>query len=54
MLEMASHGALSECGERLVEMALDRGGHDNVSVVLLEAGAEAGAAKITREVAAPC
>jgi PPM family protein phosphatase len=54
MLEMARHGALSECGERLVEMALDRGGHDNVSVVLLEAGAEAGAAKITREVAAPC
>jgi serine/threonine protein phosphatase PrpC len=54
MLEKARGGVLNECCESLVQMALDRGGYDNVSLVLLEAGVETAAAKITREVATSC
>jgi PPM family protein phosphatase len=54
MLEKARGGILNEYGESLLQMALDRGGPDNISLVLLEAGVEVAAAKTTREVLTPC
>jgi PPM family protein phosphatase len=54
MLPMATSGALNECGERLLQMALDRGGTDNISLVLIEAGVNTAVARTTREVPMPC
>jgi serine/threonine protein phosphatase PrpC len=52
--KLAAEGKLQECAESLVGLALERGGYDNVSVVLLEAGGKTEPPRITREVIAPC
>jgi PPM family protein phosphatase len=45
MVRDAGEGTVTTAAEKLLHLALDRGGHDNVSVVLLEARLESGATK---------
>jgi serine/threonine protein phosphatase PrpC len=52
--ELARSGELSDCVQALVQLALDRGGYDNVSVVLMEVSPEGLEVKTTREVVIPC
>src|ERR1035437_6410614 len=58
MLAMAGAGDIGEASRRLVDSANERGGYDNISVILLEAGSAADAAprrapNATREVQLP-
>ena len=51
MAQWAGEGCAHECADKLLEMALTRGGQDNISVVVLEAKAKTAErkARMTRE-----